>query len=61
MTILRWVNPLTPPIEALRAPLFYGKLPTGGTSSTWCVEALVALALGAWVFSRVDDRIAVEL
>ena len=27
VTILRWVNPLTPPIYALRDPLFYGRLP----------------------------------
>jgi ABC-type polysaccharide/polyol phosphate export permease len=26
-----------------------------------CLSALVALALGAWAFSRVDDRMAVEL
>lgn len=25
------------------------------------VAAVVALVLGAWVFSRIDDRIAVEL
>ena len=25
------------------------------------VAALLALALGAWVFNRIDDRIAVEL
>jgi hypothetical protein len=26
-----------------------------------CASAAIALALGAWVFSRVDDQIAVEL
>src|SRR5689334_8776646 len=25
--VLRWGNPITPPIEALRAPLYYGRLP----------------------------------
>ncbi len=25
------------------------------------VAAVVSLALGAWVFSRLDDRLAVEL
>jgi ABC-type polysaccharide/polyol phosphate export permease len=58
VTILRWVNPLTPPLYALRAPLFYGTLP----DVVYLVaEVLVALVLGAWVFRRVDDRIAVEL
>ena len=37
VTILRWVNPLTPPLYALRAPLFYGTLP-----DVWDVVYLVA-------------------
>ncbi len=61
VTILRWVNPLTPAIEALRAPLFYGHGPRWTDVVYLCVEAVVALGLGAWIFSRVDDRIAVEL
>jgi ABC-type polysaccharide/polyol phosphate export permease len=61
VTILRWVNPLTPPIEALRAPLFYGRLPHVWDVVYLCAAAVIALALGAWVFTRVDDRIAVEL
>ena len=61
VTILRWVNPLTPPIYALRDPLFYGGAPHLWDVVYVCVEAVIALAVGAWVFSRVDDRIAVEL
>ncbi len=61
VTILRWVNPITPPIYALRDPMFYGRLPHVWDVVYLCVAALVALGLGAWVFSRVDDRIAVEL
>ena len=60
--VLRWGNPVTPPIEALRAPLWEGALPVAGRhASTSSSSAVVSLALGAWVFSRVDDRIAVEL
>ncbi len=59
--VLRWGNPITPPIEALRAPLYAGQLPRW-TDVLYTVGAAAAsLALGAWVFSRVDDRIAVEL
>ncbi len=58
---LRWANFVTPPIYALRDPLFYGRLPRPADVIYTCVAALVALALGAFVFSRVDDRIAVEL
>jgi lipopolysaccharide transport system permease protein len=61
VTILRWVNPITPPIYALRDPMFYGRLPHVWDVVYLCVAAAVALGLGAWVFSRVDDRIVVEL
>jgi ABC-type polysaccharide/polyol phosphate export permease len=59
--LLRWGNPITPPIEALRAPLYEGRLPSVWDVVYLVAAAAVALALGAWVFSRVDDRIAVEL
>ena len=59
--VLHWVNPLTPPIYALRAPLFYGELPATSDVLYLVVAAVVSLALGAYVFGRVDDRIAVEL
>src|SRR5262249_11655357 len=61
VTILRWVNPLTPALYALRDPLFYGQVPNVWDVVYLVVEAVVALGLGALVFRRVDDRIAVEL
>ena len=61
VTILRWVNPITPAIEALRAPLFYGRA-AGRVGRGLPVRRGGRRAeLGAWVFSRVDDQIAVEL
>jgi lipopolysaccharide transport system permease protein len=59
--ILRWGNPVTPPIEAIRAPLWAGDLPAVGDVVYLVVAAAVALVVGAWVFVRVDDRIATEL
>lgn len=59
--LMYWGNPLTPALEALRAPLYAGQLPDLWDVVYLCVEAVVALALGAWVFRKVDDRIAVEL
>jgi ABC-type polysaccharide/polyol phosphate export permease len=59
--LLRWGNPVTPPIEAIRAPLWEGELPAAADVIYLCVAAVAALALGAWVFVRADDRIAVEL
>jgi lipopolysaccharide transport system permease protein len=59
--LIHWGNPLTPPVEAIRTPLFFGAVPSAGDVVYVLVEAVVALALGAYVFMRVDDRIAVEV
>ena len=59
--LIHWGNPLTPAIEALRAPLFFGHAPTAADTIYLVVAAVLALALGAFVFTRVDDRIAVEV
>jgi lipopolysaccharide transport system permease protein len=59
--VLRWGNPVTPPIEALRAPLWEGVAPSVADTVYLVVAGVVSLALGAWVFARVDDRIAAEL
>ena len=59
--VLRWVNFVTPPIYALRGPLFFGELPSAWDVVYLGAAAAAALALGALVFRRVDDRIAVEL
>ena len=58
---LHWINFLTPPIEAMRAVLFFGERPGVADSVYTVIAAMVALALGAFVFSRSDDRIAVEV
>jgi homopolymeric O-antigen transport system permease protein len=59
--LIHWGNPLTPAIEALRAPLFFGHAPRAADAIYLVVAAAGALALGAYVFTRVDDRIAVEV
>ncbi len=59
--VIHWGNPLSPPIEALRDPLFYGRLPGLGDTIYSVVAAFLALGLGAFVFTRVDDQIAVEV
>jgi len=45
----------------MRSVLFYGETPGAADSIYTVVAALVALAVGAWVFSRSDDRIATEV
>jgi lipopolysaccharide transport system permease protein len=59
--LIHWGNPLSPPIEALHSVLFYGDLPTAADTIYTIVAALLALALGALVFNRVDDEIAIQV
>jgi ABC-type polysaccharide/polyol phosphate export permease len=59
--LVHWGNPLTPAIEAVRDPLFFGAAPAAGDVVYLAASAVVALALGALVFSRIDDRVAVEV
>jgi homopolymeric O-antigen transport system permease protein len=58
--LLRWVNFLAPAVDAIRDPLFFGEWPSIADVVYLCVAAAAALALGAWAFSRIDDRMAVE-
>jgi lipopolysaccharide transport system permease protein len=59
--LIQWGNPLTPLIECFRAPLFLGEVPSTGDLIYLVVETVVALVLGALVFTAVDDRIAAEV
>jgi ABC-type polysaccharide/polyol phosphate export permease len=58
--VLHWGNPLVPAINAVRAPLYSGEIAWADTIYL-AVAAVVSLLLGAAVFRRLDDRIAVEL
>ena len=60
-SVLHWVNFVAPAVDAIRDPLFFGELPRVADVVYLVVSAGVALALGAFLFNRVDDRIAVEL
>jgi ABC-type polysaccharide/polyol phosphate export permease len=59
--LIHYGNPLTPAVEAVRDPLYYGTPPEAGDVIYLAVAAVVSLALGALVFRRVDDRVAVEV
>jgi ABC-type polysaccharide/polyol phosphate export permease len=58
---IHWLNPLSPIVQSIRAPLFYGVLPPLADTIYAVVACLVSLAIGAWVFRRVDDQIAIEV
>ena len=61
LDVLRFGNFVAPPIFAVRGALWSGHAPRPADVVYLAVAAVVSLALGAFVFSRVDDRIAVEL
>jgi homopolymeric O-antigen transport system permease protein len=59
--VIHWVNPLSPAIEAVRAPLFAGDLPRWTDTLYLVAACALSLALGAFVFRRIDDQIAIEV
>ena len=59
--VIHWANPLSPAVEAVRAPLFGGTMPFWGDALYLVVACAIALTLGAFVFTRVDDQIAIEV
>jgi homopolymeric O-antigen transport system permease protein len=61
LEVLRWGNFVCPPIYAVRDTLWLGAAPRAADVIYLAVAAGAALALGAYVFGRVDDRIAIEL
>jgi homopolymeric O-antigen transport system permease protein len=61
LLVLRWGNFVTPPIYAVRDALWLGAAPRVADVVYLSVAAVVALAAGALLFRRIDDRIAIEL
>ncbi|HST15206.1 MAG TPA: ABC transporter permease [Gaiellaceae bacterium] len=59
--VLHWINPVAPPIFAIRDAIWSGRAPHLWDVVYLVVAAAVSLVLAAWVFRSVDDRIAVEL
>ena len=60
--LVHYGNPLTPAVESVRDPLFFGSRRTAGDAVYLAVvRGRSRSALGAFVFSRVDDRVAVEV
>ena len=61
LEILRWGNFVTPFVEGIRGPLFHGVYPSLSQVVYMVCAALASLALGAFVFRRLDDQLAIEL
>jgi lipopolysaccharide transport system permease protein len=59
--ILRYGNPVSPAISAIRDPLWAGTSPRAVDVVYLIFASIIALAIGAATFRHYDDRIAVEL
>lgn len=59
--VLHWGNPMAPIVISIRDPLYFGVWPPWGDVLYSFVAAVVALALGALVFTKLDEDLAVEL
>jgi lipopolysaccharide transport system permease protein len=59
--LIYYVNFVTPFVEAIRDPIFFGELPQIGDVVYAVVAGLVALVLGALVARRIDDHVAATL
>jgi ABC-type polysaccharide/polyol phosphate export permease len=59
--VLHWGNFMTPIVETIRGPLFYGRYAGPSDVVYSFLVGAGALAFGAWVFRRVDDQLVVQL
>jgi ABC-type polysaccharide/polyol phosphate export permease len=59
--LLRWVNPIAPFIDAVRAVLYDGRLPASATIVYVFAAAALSLACGVAVFRRLEGELAVVL
>jgi ABC-type polysaccharide/polyol phosphate export permease len=60
-TLLRWVNPIAPFIDAAHSLLYYGRAPSLATSAYVLAAATIAFGLGIGVFRRLQRELAVVL
>jgi lipopolysaccharide transport system permease protein len=59
--VVRYANVLTPVLEAIRDPLFFGRLPSTVDVVYAVVAAAASLVVGALVLRRADDHLAAAL
>jgi lipopolysaccharide transport system permease protein len=59
--VIHYVNFVTPFVEAIRDPIFFGELPKLGDVVYCFVAGAVALVLGVFVARRIDDQVAATL
>src|SRR5262249_34945948 len=60
-TVLEWVNPVAPFIEAVRSVLYDGSAPSLGVLAYVVLAGAIALLVGRAVFARMQRELAVVL
>jgi homopolymeric O-antigen transport system permease protein len=61
VTVLRYLNPVTPYVEGIRGALWGGFIVSVPELIYMAVVGPAAAVLGLWVLSRHEDRLAIEL
>ena len=61
VSVLYWGNPITPGLQAVRDPLFFGTFTRPVDALYSVAAAVVALTLASIVFRRADDQLAAQL
>jgi lipopolysaccharide transport system permease protein len=59
--LLHYVNFVTPFVEAIRDPIFFGNWPDVGDVVYCVIAGLAALAVGVLAARRIDDQVAATL
>ena len=60
-TLLTWVNPVAPFIQAVRDILYDGRVPSAGVMAYVLVAGAIGLAAGQLLFRRAEGELAVVL
>jgi lipopolysaccharide transport system permease protein len=59
--LIYYVNFVTPFVEAIRDPIFFGELPDIGDVVYSVIAGIAALVLGVFVARRIDDQVGATL
>lgn len=59
--LLAWGNWVSPFVDLVRDPIFFGDFPSALTVGYCLIVSLAFLGLGAWVFHRLQREMAIEL
>ncbi len=59
--VMYYVNFVTPFVEGIRDPIFFGKWPSVGDVAYMLIASVASLVVGVLVARRMDDQVAAQL